>query len=44
MLATEYLANQPFTIIEAANGLEALESLKEHRFALILMDMKKQIL
>ena len=39
-LIIEFLSEMPFTIFEAANGLEVLEVLKENRIDLILMDMK----
>lgn len=40
ILFTRYLDNQPFEIIEAENGLEALDKIKSGKFDIIFMDVQ----
>ncbi|MNS85957.1 Transcriptional regulatory protein SrrA [compost metagenome] len=40
ILFTRYLDNQPFEIIEAENGLEAIDKIKSGKFDIIFMDVQ----
>jgi CheY-like chemotaxis protein len=43
-LVRAYLARFPFAVLEASNGVEALEVIEQHRPDLVLMDMKMPVM